>query len=95
MTRCRKHIGSTVEDFLAEEGILKSATKHAIKTVIAWQLTEEMKRQKITKTQMAKSLNTSRSQINRILDPTYEGVTIGALNNVAKALGRELVIELR
>ena len=95
MTRCRKHIGSTVEEFLTEEGILGRATKQAVKTVIAWQLTQEMKRKRVTKTAMAKSLNTSRSQVDRILDPEYDGVTIATLNNVAKLLGRELVVELR
>jgi len=95
MTRRNKHIGSSVESFLAEEGILDSATEKAVKAVVAWQLTQEMKRQSFTKTAMAKMLETSRAQLNRILDPEHESVTVATLHTMAKLLGRKLVIELR
>lgn len=95
MARKHKHHGSSVESFLAEAGILDSATAKAAKAVLAWQITEEMKRQKFTKTRMAQMLKTSRAQINRILDPEYESVTVGTLRDMARLLGRELVIELR
>lgn len=95
MKKKNKHIGSSVEDFLREEGILESATARAVKTVIAWQLTEEMKKQKLTQTAFAKMLGTSRSQLKRILDPLYDGVTIATLEAVAGLLGKRLVVELR
>lgn len=95
MTRHNKHIGSSVEDFLTEEGILDGATDHAIKAVLAWQLAQEMSRQNMTKTAMAKLLNTSRAQLNRILDPLCESVSLASLRKVAEHLGRKLFIELR
>jgi predicted XRE-type DNA-binding protein len=90
-----KHIGSSVEDFLNEEGILKSATDKAVKAVIAFQLTQEMKKQRLSKTAFAKIIGTSRAQLNRILDPEYERVTVACLQNVANHLGKQLVVELR
>ena len=95
MTRPNKHIGSSVESYLAEEGILKSSTAKVVKTVLAWQITEEMKRRSLTKTAMAKALNTSRAQLDRILDPEYESVTIATLREMAQLLGKELIVELR
>ncbi|MEQ1694330.1 MAG: helix-turn-helix domain-containing protein [Hyphomicrobiaceae bacterium] len=90
-----KHIGSSVEAFLIEEGTLDTATARAVKTVIAWQLTEEMKKQKITKTAFARMLGTSRTQLYRILDPVYNSVTIATLEAAAALLGKRLVVELR
>ncbi len=63
------HIGSTFSDFLKEEGIYEDVTAHAVKRVLAWQIQHEMKRQGITKVEMAKRMKTSRAQLDRLLDP--------------------------
>ena len=88
------HWGSTLEDFLDEEGIREEATTAAIKRVIAWQLAEEMKRKSITKARLADLMHTSRAQVNRILDPDKGNVTIETLQRAAHLLGRQLKLEL-
>ncbi|HJU16716.1 MAG TPA: helix-turn-helix domain-containing protein [Stellaceae bacterium] len=88
------HWGSTLDDFLEEEGIREEATAAAIKRVIAWQLTEEMKKQGITKKRLAELMQTSRAQIDRILDPDKGNVTIETLQRAAALLGRQLRLEL-
>ena len=88
------HIGSTLDDFLAEEGSLEQHRAAAIKEVIAYQIQQEMDRGNITKTEMAGRLNTSRSQLNRLLDPNATGVSLEVLQRAAEALGRDLKIEL-
>lgn len=88
------HWGSTLEDFLDEEGIREEATTVAIKRVIAWQLAEEMKRKSITKARLADLMHTSRAQVNRILDPDKGNVTIETLQRAAHLLGRQLKLEL-
>lgn len=89
------HIGSSVESFLQSEGILDSATLKATKAVVAWQIAQEMERAKITKTAMARLLSTSRAQLNRLLDPRYDSMTLATLDRIAEVLGRRVVIELR
>jgi antitoxin HicB len=86
--------GSTLEDFLEEEGIREEATTAAIKQVIAWQLAEEMKKKSITKKRLAELMHTSRAQIDRILDPDKGNVTIETLQRAASLLGRQLRLEL-
>jgi hypothetical protein len=89
-----RHIGSTLESFLQEEGVLEEATLKAVKTVIAWQIAQEMKRQKITKVKMAKLMSTSRAQVNRVLDCTAD-ITLHMLTRAASALNKEVVFALR
>jgi antitoxin HicB len=88
------HWGSTLDDFLEEEGIREEATTAAIKKVIAWQLGEEMKKKQITKKRLAELMHTSRAQIDRILDPEKGNVTIETLQRAASLLGRQLRLEL-
>jgi predicted XRE-type DNA-binding protein len=88
------HWGSTLDDFLAEEGIYEEATTAAIKKVIAWQLAEEMQKKSITKKRLAELMHTSRAQIDRILDPDKGNVTIETLQRAASLLGRQLKLEL-
>jgi antitoxin HicB len=88
------HWGSTLDDFLAEEGIYEEATTAAIKKVIAWQLAEEMQRKSITKKRLAELMHTSRAQIDRILDPDKGNVTIETLQRAASLLGRQLRLDL-
>ena len=87
-------LGQSFDDFLTEQGTNEAATEQAIKRVIAHQLSEVMAEQNLTKAEMARRLETSRSQIDRLLDPTNDGVTIGALSRAAQAVGRSLRIEL-
>ena len=88
------HLGSELNDFLREEGIYEEVTTAAIKKVIAWQLTEEMKKKSITKKRLAELMHTSRAQIDRILDPDKGNVTIETLQRAASLLGRQLRLEL-
>jgi hypothetical protein len=92
--RRNPHIGSSLEGFLDEEGILESSTLKAVKAVIAWQIVQEMKRQHINKTRMAKLMDTSRAQLNRVLDASHD-VTLDMVTRAARALKKELVVGLR
>ena len=94
MTKTNPHIGSTFESWLDEAGISEEATAAAVKAVIAAQIGEEMKKQHITKAQMAKLMATSRAQVDRLLDPDNGGATIETLMRAARAVGRELRLEL-
>ena len=92
--RKNSHIGSSVENFLEKEGILASSTLKAVKAVVAWQIAEEMKRQNITKTRMAQRMDTSRAQLDLLLDDG-RGVTLNMIARAAKVLNKNLVVELR
>ena len=94
MSKQKAKIGSSFESFLEEQGMKHEATAVSIKRVIAWQLEQAMEEQKISKNKMAKAMQTSRSQLDRILDPEFEKVQLNTLMNAAKVLGRELKIEL-
>ena len=88
------HRGSTVESWLEEEGFLEEATEKAIREVIAWQLAREMKRRHISKVDMARRMATSRSQLDRLLDPKGPSVTLDTLAKAARAVGRRLKVDL-
>ena len=75
-TQADRHTGSTFDSFLEEENLLHEAELIAVKRVFAWQLEKAMKAQRVSKRGMAKRLKTSRSQVDRLLDPTYVGVTL-------------------
>lgn len=87
------HWGSTLDDFLNEEGIRETAKAEAITRVVAWQLSEEMKRQGVSKARLAEMMNTSRAQVDRILN-AKGNVTIETLQRAAKLVGRQLRLEL-
>jgi DNA-binding Xre family transcriptional regulator len=87
-------IGSSFDDFLKEEGIYEEVTASAIKRVIARQLDAPMAEQGLTKSELAKRIKTSRAQLDRLLDPANESVTLGTLTRAAKAVGRHLRMEL-
>ena len=86
--------GTSLEEFLKEDGNLETATAVAIKRVIAWQLAEEMAKQKISKTAMAKQMKTSRVQLDHVLSPDDGNVTLETLQRAAQAVGRSLKLEL-
>ena len=89
------HSGSTFDDFLEEEGILEEVESAAIKRVLAWQFEQEMERQHKTKRAMAAELKTSRSQLDRLLDPENTAVTLDTLTRAAHVLGKRLVLQVR
>ncbi|MGH7812795.1 MAG: Fis family transcriptional regulator [Candidatus Binataceae bacterium] len=88
------HWGSTLDEFLKEEGIYEEVTAGAIKSVIAWQLERAMKKKRLTKKRMAALMHTSRAQVDRILDPEKGNVTIETLQRAASLVGRRLRLEL-
>ncbi len=90
----KKHLGSSFESWLADEGILEETTNSAVKSVLAWQLIQEMKKKKLTKQQMAAAMNTSRAQLDRVLDPKSGNATLETLQRAAQAVGRKLKVEL-
>ncbi len=92
------HMGSSLDDFLREEGIFdeaqaEEAQAQAVKEVVAWQLAEAMKKQKISKNKLATLLKTSRTQVDRILDPKND-ITLGSLQRAAAMAGCRATIEL-
>ena len=87
-------IGSSFDDFLRQDGLYEEVTARAIKRVIARQLDALMQEQGISKTKLAKSMKTSRAQLDRLLDPENESVTLGTLTRAAQAVGRNLRMEL-
>jgi len=89
----RKHMGSGIDDFLKQEGIFDEAQAQAVKEVVAWQLAEAMRKKKISKARMAALLKTSRSQVDRILDPKND-ITLSSLQRAAAVIGRRVTIEL-
>ena len=88
------HFGSSLEDFLEAEGILEEATEHAIKAVVAWQLKTKMDQQNISKAALARTMHTSRSQIDRVLDPNNDDVSLSTLRKAAEAVGQKLELKL-
>lgn len=89
----KKRMGSSIDDFLKEEGIFEEAQAQAVKEVVAWQLAEAMKKQNISKNRLAALLKTSRTQVDRLLDPRND-ITLGSLQRAAAMVGRRVMIEL-
>jgi len=89
----KKHLGSSIDDFLKQEGIFDEAQVQAIKEVVAWQLGRAMRKKRISKTRMAALLRTSRSQVDRLLNPN-DDITLSSLQRAAAMVGRRVSIEL-
>jgi len=89
----KKHMGSSIDDFLKEEGIFEEAQAQAVKEVVAWQLDEAMRKQKISKNKLATLLRTSRTQVDRLLNPKND-ITLSSLQRAAAMVGRRVIIEL-
>ncbi len=89
----KNHTGSSIDDFLKEEGIFEEAQAQAVKEVVAWQLDEAMRKRKISKNKMAKLLKTSRTQVDRLLSPKSD-ITLSSLQRAAAMVGRRVMIEL-
>ena len=94
MSKRNPHIGSSLDDFLREEGILEETRAIAIKEAVAYQVQKAMKKENISKVEMARRMNTSRAALDRFLSPGNASVTLQTLARAAKAIGRDLRIEL-
>ena len=94
MIRRKKHIGSDFDDFLSEEKIREETEAVAIKRVIAFQIENAMKENRLTKTMLAQKMKTSRSSIERLFNPENKSITLVTLNKAAAALGKKLEIQL-
>ena len=90
----KKHTGSSFEDFLKEEGTFEETTTQAVKRVLAWQVAEAMKEKGISKIEMAKRMHTSRSQLDRFLDPNNDKVLLETVQRAATAIGKRVSISL-
>jgi len=90
----KKNIGSSFDDFMQEESLLDSSTAVALKRVIAWQIDQEMKAQKLTKTELAKRMHTSRAALNRLLDEIDASLTLTTLASAAAALSKKVNLQL-
>ena len=88
------HSGSTFDSFLEEEGIREEVEAVAIKRVLAWQLSQAMEEQQKTKQAMARQLHTSRSQLDRLLDPQNISVTLDTITRAARAVGKRIIIRV-
>jgi predicted XRE-type DNA-binding protein len=88
-----KNVGSSIDDFFKKENIFEEAQAQAIKEVVAWQLAKAMKKKKLSKARMAVLLKTSRSQVDRILDPKRD-ITLSSLQRAAALVGQRVIIEL-
>jgi len=90
----KKHVGSNFDAFLKEEKIYEKAQVAAIKRVVAYQIAEEMKKKKLTKTAMANRMKTSRAALERLLDPENASITLFTLERAASVLGKKLTVQL-
>ncbi len=90
----KKNIGSEFDSWLRNEGIYEETTTAAIKRVLARQVEAAMKEQGVSKTEMARRMHTSRSQLDRLLDPANKSITLDTLQRAAAAVGRGLRLEL-
>ena len=92
--KANPHRGSSLDEFLEDEGILEEATAKAAKKVLAWQFSEAMRKRNVTKAALARRMKTSRAQLDRLLDPENESVTLKTLARAAEILGMKVQVEL-
>lgn len=90
----KNHVGSDFDDFLREEGLLADANAVATKRVIASKIAQEMERSHITQSELARRMKTSRSAVERLLDPANPAVTLSTLERAASAVGKRLKVQL-
>ena len=92
--RRNRHVGSSFDAFLVEEGLFEEVTSVAWKRVLAWEVSEAMRKEGISKTEMARRMNTSRSHLDRLLDPDNPNVLLETVQKAAAAVGKRLTIGL-
>jgi len=90
----KRNIGSGFDEFLEEEGLLEEVTAVAVKRFIAYRLSEKMDESNLSKAEMARRMETSRSALDRLLDPDNPSLTLQTLQSAVRALGGRLKIEL-
>ena len=90
----KEHVGSSLDDFLREEGAHAEVTARALKRVLAWQIAQAMQREGLTRSAMAQRMGTSRAALGRLLDAENTSVTLGTMGKAAAALGKRLHMEL-
>jgi predicted XRE-type DNA-binding protein len=88
------HIGSSLDDFLKEEGLYEDATNYAVKRVLAWQVVKAMDEQGISKAEMARRMGTSRAHLDKLLDPDNDKVQLDTVQRAATAVGRRVRLVL-
>jgi antitoxin HicB len=89
-----QHIGSLLDNLLEQDGLLSEVNTLALKRVLSWQIAQEMEAKGLTKQAMADVMQTSRSALDRLLDPENTSVTLHTLDKAASAIGKRLLIEL-
>jgi hypothetical protein len=94
VSKRNRHVGSSLDDFLKHEGIFEEARAVAIKEAVAYQIQQAMEKEKISKVEMARRMRTSRAALDRFLAPGTASVTLQTLTRAARAIGRDLRIEL-
>lgn len=94
MNKDNPHIGSSLDEFLDESGIREDVEILAARKVIALRLVEALERQDMTKTELARRMHTSRTVVNRMLDPDNPGITLQTIDRASRALGLKLKVEL-
>ena len=94
MANTKRHLGSSFDEFLEDEGLLEESTLEAVKRVLAWQITEAMKTGDISKVEMAKRMKTSRAALDRLLDPENSSVTLRTIYKAAAVLGKHVHLKL-
>ena len=90
----QKHIGSTLDDFLEDEGILAEAEAIATKRVITCMLEQYKEEQQLSKVAMAKTIGTSRSELDRLLNPENTSITLSTISRIATALGKKITLQI-
>lgn len=90
----KKHVGSDFENFLAEGGRLEESTAIAMKRVISWQIQKAMQEAHMNKSTLARRMNTSRAQLDRLLDENNPSATLDTIARVASALGKRIRLEI-
>lgn len=95
MSKARNpHVGSTLDELLDEDGVLAEAHAVAIKRILAWQVSQTMENENLSKSEMARRMHTSRAALNRLLDPDNPSVTLLTMDKAAAVLGKRLKVEL-
>ncbi len=89
------YVGSAFDSFLEEENIYSEVKNESIKRIISYNLIDEMKKQNINKTEMAKKMATSRAALDRLLNPNNDSVTLATLTKAANVLGKKLILQLK
>jgi len=89
-----KNIGESFDSFLEEEGILEQVEDVAIKRVIALQVEQEINKRSLTKSRLAREMKTSRSSLDRLLDPDNDSVTLKTMKKAANFLGKKIILQL-